>query len=191
VIPNRFRAVTCRTVFGLLAASGLRISEATQLVCTDIDWQHGVLNIRHTKFHQARLVPLDSTVTEQLSVYAALRDSVVKTVKCDHFFVREDGRPVTSSSFLYALQQICKQLGWKVRGDHSHHRLHDLRHTFIVRSVMQLYQQGKTIDQSIAALSIYVGHAKVTDTYWYMTGIPELMSIAGERFEHYAREVSK
>ena len=188
--PSRLRSATCRTVFGLLAASGLRISEATELARADVDCQAGVLNIRQAKFHQARLVPLEATVTEQLINYAVLRDRTVTKEACNCFFVRDDGRPISGRSILYALQQICKQLGWSVRGDHPHHRLHDLRHTFIVRSVMQLYQQGKTIDQGIAALSIYVGHAKVTDTYWYMTGIPELMSLAGERFQQYANEVT-
>lgn len=79
---------------------------------------------------------------------------------------------------LYALHQGCRQRGWQVREDHAHHRLHDLRHTFIVRSVLRLYAQGDDVERGLSALSIYVGHAKVIDTYWYLTGIPELMAIS-------------
>ncbi len=88
---------------------------------------------------------------------------------------------------LYALHMLCRQLGWQVRGDHAHHRLHDLRHTFIVRSALHLYEQDGDVERGLPALSIYVGHAKVVDTYWYLTGIPELMAIAAERFHRYAQ----
>jgi integrase/recombinase XerD len=91
---------------------------------------------------------------------------------------------------LYALHSLCNQLGWTVRGDHARHRLHDLRHTFIVRSLLRLYELGEDIDQGLPVLSIYVGHAKIVDTYWYLTGIPELMAIAAERFHRYAQEVT-
>ena len=72
------------------------------------------------------------------------------------------------------------------RGDHAYHRLHDLRHTFIVRSMLQSYQQDVDIDRAVLALSTYVGHAKVSDTYWCFAWIPELMAIAAERFHRYA-----
>jgi integrase len=87
----------------------------------------------------------------------------------------------------YALQTLGRQLGWRARGDYAHHRLHDLRHTFIVRSTLRFYEQGVDLDQAILALSIYVGHAKVSDTYWYLTGIPELMAVAAERFQRYSQ----
>lgn len=58
---------------------------------------------------------------------------------------------------------------------------------FIVRSVLRLYEQGGAVEQGLPALSIYVGHAKVVDTYWYLTGIPELMAVAAERFRRYAQ----
>ena len=79
-----------------------------------------------------------------------------------------------------------RQLGWQPRGDYPHHRLHDLRHTFVVRATLRFYQQGIDVDRAVLALSTYIGHAKVSDTYWYFTGIPELMAIAAERFERYA-----
>lgn len=181
------RAATCQTVLGLLATCGLRISEALLLSRDDVDLEVGVLHIRMAKFHKQRLVPLHPSVTDKLLAYARHRDELVAQPKCNHFFVREDGRPVQRTAVLYALRGLCRQLGLCLRGDYAGHRLHDLRHTFIVRSLLQFYEQGIDVDHSVLALSVYVGHVKVTDTYWYFTGIPEFMSIAARRFHQFAQ----
>lgn len=185
------RPATCRCVFGLLAASGLRISEALTLTCDDVDLEAGVLCIREAKFHRQRLVPLHPSVTESLSAYARRRDQILPRPACDRFFLRDDGHSANQSGILYALQTLCRQLGWQPRGDYPHHRLHDLRHTFIVRSTLRFYEQGIDVDRAVLALSTYVGHAKVTDTYWYFTGIPELMGIAAERFHCYTQGATR
>jgi integrase/recombinase XerD len=184
--PQGLRPLTCRCVFGLLAASGLRISEALSLKRADVDLATGVLCIRNPKFNQQRLVPLHPSVTTCLSTYAQRRDQLISRPACDRFFLRDDGQPANQSGVLYALQTLCQQLGWKPRGNYTHHRLHDLRHTFIVRSMLRFYEQGIDVNRAVLALSTYVGHAKVSHTYWYFTGIPELMAIAAERFHHFA-----
>lgn len=184
------RPATCRCVFGLLAASGLRISEALALTTRDVDLTAGVLSIRAGKFQKPRLVPLHPSTTAALVVYARQRDTFRPQPVCDRFFVRDDGRPADALALRYAMQVLCRRLGWGVRGDYPYHRLHDHRHTFIVRSLLRGYERGVAIDHAVLALSTYVGHARITDTYWYLTGIPELMSLAGERFRRYAEEVS-
>lgn len=186
LVPTEgLRPATCRCVFGLLAATGLRISEALTLSAADVDLHSGVLHIREAKFHQQRLVPLHPSVTDSLRTYARRRDRLVPRPRCDRFFLRDDGNGVNQPGILYALQTLCQQLGWQPRGDYRRHRLHDMRHTFIVRNMLRFYEQGVDIDRAILALSTYVGHAKVSDTYWYVTGIPELMAIAAERFHLY------
>lgn len=185
--PGRLRPATCQTLFGLLAASGLRISEAISLTQADVDLDAGVLDVRDTKCHQHRFVPLHPSVPPYLQAYAKLRDQLVRHPCCDHFFLRDNGRPVNQRGMLYALHSLSSQLNLSVRGDHLRHRLHDLRHTFIVHSALRLYERDGNIEQGLSALSIYVGHAKVVDTYWYLTGIPELMAIAAERFRRYAQ----
>ncbi|MCK0505433.1 tyrosine-type recombinase/integrase [Aromatoleum anaerobium] len=185
------RPATCRCIFGLLAASGLRISEALGLTRADVDLEAGILRIREAKFHRQRLVPLHLTVTEYLDAYALQRDRLVPRPACDRFFLRDDGHCANRRDILYALQALCQQLGWQPRGDYPHHRLHDMRHTFIVRSTLRFYEQGIDVDRAVLALSTYVGHAKVSDTYWYFTGIPELMAIAAERFHRYTEGATR
>ncbi|MHB1678616.1 MAG: tyrosine-type recombinase/integrase [Sulfuriferula sp.] len=131
------RPATCRCIFGLLAASGLRISEALALTCADADLEAGVLRIREAKFHRQRLVPLHQSVTAQLREYAHTRKKLVPHPVCDHFFLRDDGHAVNQAGMLYALHRLCRQLGWQPRGDYPNHRLHDLRHTPTVSIYIQ------------------------------------------------------
>ncbi len=75
---------------------------------------------------------------------------------------------------------------WRARGDHPAPRIHDLRHSFICHRLERWHAQGLDVDRHILALSTYVGHAKVTDTYWYVTATPELLAIAAKRFASQA-----
>jgi integrase len=182
------RPATCRTIFGLLASSGLRISEAVHLRRQDFDSRSHVLRIREAKFHKERLVILHPTVAEVLQSYETLKNVLIPRPTTDHLFIFDNGKPAEARQINYALRSLCGQMGWVPRGDYKHHRLHDLRHTFIVRSVLSAYEKGIDADRAVLALSAYVGHARVADTYWYFTGIPELMNIAAERFRSYTQE---
>lgn len=190
--PDGLRPATCRTIFGLLASTGLRISEAINLTRDDVDLTTAVLMIRAAKSHKSRLVPFDSSVADALRAYAHVRDKqLVRATGSDRFFLFDNGRPPDQSAIRYALRDLCERLDWQPQGDYKHHRLQDMRHSFIVHSIKRFYEQGVEIDHSVAALATYVGHAHVVDTYWYVTGIPALMSIAGERFHQYAAEPSR
>ncbi|MDO9199749.1 MAG: hypothetical protein Q7U58_00125 [Hydrogenophaga sp.] len=78
--------------------------------------------------------------------------------------------------------ELREHLGWRNRGNHHAPRIHDLRHTFIVRRITQWQTQGVDVDQAMLALSTYVGHAEVGNTYWYLSAAPELMAVAADRF---------
>jgi integrase len=80
------------------------------------------------------------------------------------------------------------QLGWARKGQQKAPRIHDLRHSFAVRRLLYWYKEGANIDQKIAALATYLGHVKVTDTYWYITAVPELLAVAASRFENFANK---
>ncbi len=180
------RGACCRAVFGLIAATGLRLSEATGLERVDVDLQGGVLLIRGAKFGKSRWVPLHATTIRALRRYEQLRDRDPRSANTDAFLVGNYGRPARSENVEYAFRQLRAMLQWKARGGHPAPRIHDLRHTFICRTLQRWYETGVDIDRNILALSTYVGHVKVTDTYWYVTATPELMAIAARRFEHFA-----
>jgi len=189
ILPHGgLRPATCRTVIGLLASTGLRISEAVNLMQEDFDSKSHVLYIRKSKFHKERFVPIHPSVSQVLQSYEKQRDRIVNRTGDKHFFLFDNGKSITQRCIRHVLRSICKKLDWKPRGDHRNHRLHDLRHTFIVRRVLENYKQGIDPDRAILSLATYVGHVKVADTYWYLTGIPELMSIASHRFQGYFLE---
>lgn len=180
------RPVRYVTLFGLLAATGLRLSEALKMRRADVDLEQGALTIRETKFRKSRRVPLHPSVTPALREYAALRDRWQPAAVSDHFFLSSHQRELHVSTVEYVFGRLRSKLQWLPRGDHPAPRIHDMRHTFICQRVLLWYRQGVNVDNAMAMLSTYVGHAKVTDTYWYLTGIPELMAIAAQRFECFA-----
>jgi integrase/recombinase XerD len=183
------RPLTYRTIYGLLASCGLRIGEAIRLTRTDVDLDCGVLAISDTKRHKSRFVPLHSSAVRALEIYAHQRDRRVSSPQSNHFFLLDNGKPPTRARICCALHGLANELGWKARGDYPRHRLQDFRHTFVVRNLLRAFEAGLDADRVVLALSTYVGHNHVADTYWYVTGVPELMEIAGERFQNYSEVV--
>lgn len=181
------RPVTMSCLWGLLAATGLRVSEALHLNQNDIDLHQEVLLVRNTKFRKSRYVPLHPMVCKALSKYIVFRNQHLPVVQCPAFFLLDDGNALQYRQVLYAFHQIRSKLGWDVCFSGRQPRLYDLRHTFACRRLLAWYEEGVDIDRMMPLLSTYLGHAKVSDTYWYLTGIPELMAIASTRFERQAQ----
>jgi integrase len=106
------------------------------------------------------------------------------------FFVATRGRlrgqPLGDRQVHRIFEQLRGKLGWVDRGAHGAPRIHDMRHSFAVRRLVLWHEQGEDMHQGMLALSTYLGHAKVSNTYWYLTGVPELMRLAGKRFERFA-----
>jgi integrase len=180
------RPATYETIFGLIAATGLRLSEALHLQCGDLDLDQGLLTVRNTKFRKSRHVPLHSTVVAALARYMAARARHGAGGKDAPVFMSSSGEPLPTRTIHSVFQKLRVELGWAARGAYAEVRIHDLRHTFICRRVQLWQELGADIDNAMAALSTYVGHAKVSDTYWYLTGVPDLMAVAGGRFESFA-----
>ncbi|UQG55099.1 MULTISPECIES: tyrosine-type recombinase/integrase [unclassified Marinobacter] len=183
------RGASCATIFGLIASTGLRISEATGLQRPDVDLEHGLLHIRNAKFGKSRWVPLHSTTTNALQDYERLRDNHPLAANTKAFFVFDYGRSASISSVEYAFKLLRQQLKWRSRGDHPAPRIHDLRHSFVCHNLERWYAQNIDIEHHILALSTYLGHAKITDTYWYLTATPELLAKAALRPELYQGEL--
>jgi integrase len=183
--PTGLRPRTYTTLIGLLICTGLRISEALKLSRGDIDWGHAWLMIRGSKFHKSRLVPLHPTVVPVLREYARHRDLLHPIARTESFFVSDRGSGLAYSTVRQAFRKLCAHLPGPRRPDGRAPRIHDVRHTFACRRLLRWYAEGVDLDHAVAALSTYLGHAKVSDTYWYLTGIPELLDLAAGRFERF------
>lgn len=184
------RGAVFETLFGLIACSGMRISEALALRNADVDLKRGMLTIHRTKFAKSRQVPMQPSTVQALRRYRSMRDlSGVSAQMEAPFFVATRGRlrglPLSDSHAHLVFRQLREQLGWRNRGAHHAPRIHDLRHTFVVRRMVLWQAQGVDIDQAMLSLSTYVGHAMVTNTYWYLSAVPELMAQAAGRFESF------
>ena len=187
------RGVVFETLFGLIACSGLRVSEALALRNLDVDLKHGMFTVHQTKFAKSRQVPMHLSTVEALHHYQYQHNlSNKSTQKNTPFFIgtrgRRRGLPLGQRQVDRVFAELRQQLGWRNRGAHHAPRIHDLRHTFVVRRILLWQAQGVDIDQAMLSLSTYVGHAKVTNTYWYLSAVPELMASAAGRFESFLRQ---
>ncbi len=184
--PNDgLRPHTYATLFGLLACSGLRISEALRLEDVDADLMHGVLTIRETKFHKSRLVPLHPSATDRLATYRRVRQRYCPEPLCPSFFVSDRGAALPYSTVRNAFRSILRRLGWEAGDGRRRPRMYDLRHTFASRRLATWQQQEADVTAMLPALSTYMGHVKVSDTYWYLSAIPELFAGAASAFEQF------
>jgi integrase len=176
---NPIRCQTFSTIFGLIAAAGLRRSEAYNLKRSHVDLGRGTILIEMTKFRKSRLIPIHPTTVAKLRDYTRFRDRVIPDPRCDRFFVMNRGQPVDHDSIYYAFVRACKGAGLRPTSTGAGFpRLHDLRHTFAVHTILKWLRQGKDVHALMPALSTYMGHAQPSDTYWYLSGVPELLRFA-------------
>jgi integrase/recombinase XerD len=158
------RRWTYSTLFGLLAVTGLRISEAIALQQDDVDLNQGLLTIRLAKFRKSRLVPLHPSTTHRLKRYASKRETFYPKDISSHFFLSAQGRPLTDSMVRWTFVRLSRQIGLRGLSDHFGPRLHDFRHRFAVTTLLQWYRSGLDVEQRLPFLSTFLGHTHVTDT---------------------------
>jgi integrase/recombinase XerD len=187
--PKGLRGSTYATLFGLLIVTGLRSSEVVALDDADLERREAMLRIRRTKFGKSRLVPLHPSTVEAVTAYQAIRDRVVRHRPSDALFVSEPGVRITQGAAEYTFARVSAQIG--VRPPFRAHRLgrgfprlHDLRHRFAIRTLVNWYRAGLTVDPLLPLLATYLGHVHVHDTYWYLEAVPELLQLATERLAH-------
>jgi integrase/recombinase XerD len=161
-----------RTLLGLIAATGLRISEALDLRLDDI-LPDGVLQIRRTKFGKSRLVPLHATVANALDRYLEQRRRLVVTD--DHVFLSAGNQRIASSTVEHTFRRICRLAGIAPSRTRPV-RIHDLRHTFATRALEQCSTRREAVARHFVALATYLGHVDIANTYWYLEATPELMT---------------
>jgi integrase len=173
------RAATYQALLGLLAATGMRLGEAVKLDKGDADLNDGVLTVRDGKFGLSRLVPVHPSVTSELREYAAFRDRLCPSPAATRFFVSTVGTPLRTSGVDHTFAQLITALG--LRTPASRPRIHDLRHSFAVRQLLDWHWAGADPHALMPVLSAYLGHVSPAGTYWYLTAVPELMELAAAR----------
>jgi len=184
---RRFQAWTFYCIFGLLTVSGMRIGEVLNLRSGDIDWNEGILTIRHAKFGKSRLVPLHASTLKALRTFVRHRDCFFAQLQPrpeqSHFFVSSCGTRLFYPHVDKVFLLITRRIGLRAPGERRGPRLHHLRHRFAIETLLRWYRAGEKVERLLPVLSTYLGHASVTNTYWYLRCTPELMAAAGDLLE--------
>lgn len=180
---NALRPWTYYYFFGLIAVTGIRLSEAIGLHRSDVDLGEGILTIRQSKFGKSRLVPLHPTTCAALRCYADRRDAHLRLRCGPHFFVAERGGALLHQYVHRVFWRLSRETGLRRAGDHTGPRVHDLRHSFAIRTLLDWYREGLDVEQRLPLLSTYLGHTCVRDTYWYLSACPQLMREAAQRLD--------
>jgi site-specific recombinase XerD len=183
---NNFTRETYETLLGLLLCTGLRISEALNLMEAEVDLREGILRVVETKFSKSRLVPLHKTAVEALKIYQKKRDEKFPRRFTNAFFVNDKGCAMTYGGLQSRFWKFKQKSGLQ-KDLMASNPFHCFRHTFAMRRLIKWHRKGEDTEQRIAALSTYMGHVKVSDTYWYFHAIPELLELVSKRFERLSQ----
>jgi integrase len=187
-LPSPLRAATYRTLFGLMAVTGLRIGEAVGIDRGDIDWTQELLSVMRTKYTGSRQLPLHHSTMEALGEYAQQRDALcLKEPTAVSFFVSMTGTRLIPTVATRVFASVCRDAGIGPRSATCRPRLHDLRHTYSVKSLIGWYRAGEDVARRLPELSTYLGHTSPASTYWYLSGTPELLGLAVDRLERADR----
>ena len=182
------RPFTYATLLALLAVTGMRTGEILNLDRDDVDLANGVLTVRVSKFGKSRHIPLHESTSLALGRFAARRDRLCPAPRDPAFFLNESGTRITEWTLRHTFVRLSRQTGLrepaKSNGDGP--RLLDMRHSFAVGTLVRWYRDGVDVERHIPRLATWLGHAHVSDTYWYLSATPELMRVAARRLDRIA-----
>ena len=182
------KAHTYATLIGLLACTGMRVGETLAIDCSDIDWQQGALLVRHSKFDKSREVPLHPTTVQALRAYGQARDQCLPRISSPAFLLSLAGTRLNYKNVHFYFLRLLNRAGLADRQPRRP-RIHDLRHTFAIRTLCRWYREGMDVQACLPALSTYLGHVCPSQTYWYLTATPDLLKAASGRFEQSLGEL--
>jgi integrase/recombinase XerD len=189
-LPHPLRADTYRTLIGLLAATGMRGGEAIALDLDDVDWAHRLLVVRNGKFGKSREVALHDSTLAALERYLERRRRLCPRPRTPALLLSGRGTRVCHCNLSGTFHQLTRAVGLQPRSASCRPRLHDLRHTFAIRTLLDWYREGVDVEARMPLLSTYLGHAKPAATYWYLSAAPELLALAGQRLEQHLEDYS-
>lgn len=180
-----FKALTWRTLIGLLAATGIRPGEACHLAVSDIDLDGGVIQILQTKFGKSRLVFIHPSTATVIADYLQARQAWVGATAraCPTVFVNTRRSALCPDRLNATFRQIVAVAGLNTEPGHRPARLHDLRHTFAVTMMIDWYRDGGDVQARLPLLSTWLGHVDPASTYWYLHAVPELLTLAADRLD--------
>ena len=183
-LQDPLKPMSLEFAIGLMRSAGLRPNEALALEDADYDEGERMLTVRLSKNAKTRVVPLDDSVAEAIGAYRERRDAARADFSCTRLIVGTGSRAVriwTLDDLFMELRMVLLGRGemWQRRPP----RLMDLRHTFAVRTLLRWHEEGADVNAMMPVLARYLGHESISETYWYLTGTPELMGIAGDAFE--------
>jgi integrase/recombinase XerD len=177
------RAASHSTLIGLLVVTGMRIGEALRLDRDDVDMHAGVITIRNTKFGKSRQLPLHISTVQALVRYDRQRDRLCPKPNAPSFLVSTRGNRMDKSAVQKAFRHLCWRAGIGRPPGSPQPRVHDLRHAFAVRTLLDWHRTGIDVQARMLWLSTYLGHVEPSDTYRYLTAAPELLALAANRLE--------
>lgn len=153
------------------------------LSINDVNLKTGVISIRGSKFGKSRYLPISPATNDNLITYSKHRSIFIKQPYRDNYFLSEQGKPLTVNSVEVFYVRWSKKIGLRHKDDSFGPRIHDFRHSYTIKTIINCYKANTDVDQIMSLLATYLGHKKPSDTYWYLTNVPELMALAAERLE--------
>lgn len=180
----QLRALTWRTFIALLAVSGMRTSEACHLDASDVDFNDAVLTVRESKFGKHRQVPVHASTITAIGDYLDARERLHPQAGTPAVFITTRGTRLDHTNAPRTFAALIRAAGISAAASQGRPRLHDWRHSFCVTTLLSWYRDGVDVQARLPWLSTYLGHVDPKSTYWYLTGTPELLTLAAERLEH-------
>lgn len=176
-------AVNYQTLIGLLAVTGMRVGEAIGLDRNDVDVRDRLLRIINSKFGKSRELVLHDTTINALTEYARLRDQRFPQPRSDAFLVSLRGTRLRKNCIQHMFAQLLRAAGVRPRSPRCRPRVHDLRHAYAVRTLLEWYRDGVDVQARLPLLSTYLGHVNPASTFYYLHAAPELLGLVAQRLD--------
>lgn len=180
-LASPLHAASIGTLIGLMAATGLRTSEARRLDRDDVGLNNGTLTVRCSKYGKTRQIPLHPSTTNALADYLRRRDQLCPNPLDDSLLITSTGRRLHNLGDTF--RRLLAEVGIEAPPGRRAPRLHDLRHGFAVATLREWHTTGQDVQRQLPALSTYLGHVNPAHTYWYLQAVPELMAVLADRVE--------
>lgn len=182
-IRSALKAATYETLIGLLAVTGMRIGEVIALDRGEVELPEGRLTVRHGKNGRSREVALHMSTVAALDAYARVRDELCPHPKDPSFLVTNAGTRLYYGTVWHVFDRIRRRSGLDRESLGRQVRMHDLRHVFVLRTLLGWYRDGADVEAQLPLLATFLGHVDPSSTYWYFEAAPQLLALAADRLE--------